>query len=380
MWQTRCCLIQLGLSRKAVKYATKAAADAALRSSFWIFVNRDREAWGANSEVQMSRKKRQGSKKLREVTKSALVSTGMSLDTVGTSCSTFTVPLTNSVSTVKAANLSPMVSEFVGLRNIGNTCYMNAGLQVLLHVLRGVTVGVSTVGKALAGLREEMAKARKGVSPASFWRTFTMKVDRYSERVPHDASLFMIDLIDCIGGSCAAGQVRGTLDVAFRCSACAFQDPAGVQECFSNQYVPVAGVVTGGIERALKEAWGDQIVDRNALCPACNARSWLRCVSVVKFPAILCVSLRRFDWTDGGSVKIRDKVDTPLQDISITGMRYSLRGVLIHTGSFDSGHYFAIVKSAHWMMLDDLEVYYLNRFEAERHAQSGFVFVYEMVS
>ena len=70
MWQTG---YPARSSRKEVKDVTKAAGDAALRSSFWIWIKRDEDAWGTSSEVQVASKKRQGSRKPREVTKPALV-------------------------------------------------------------------------------------------------------------------------------------------------------------------------------------------------------------------------------------------------------------------------------------------------------------------
>ena len=53
------CLMQLGRSRKEVKFVTKAAAYAVLRSSFWIWINRDGEAWDTRSEVHTACKKYQ---------------------------------------------------------------------------------------------------------------------------------------------------------------------------------------------------------------------------------------------------------------------------------------------------------------------------------
>lgn len=89
-------------------------------------------------------------------------------------------------------------------------------------------------------------------------------------------------------------------------------------------------------------------------CPKCKTfQKAKKKIDIWKLPSILIVHLKRFEFTDRKSGKIRDLVDFPLLNLDlspyVSKMRkdqpvYDLFAVMNHEGFMGGGHYYTCTK------------------------------------
>ena len=78
--------------------------------------------------------------------------------------------------------------------------------------------------------------------------------------------------------------------------------------------------------------------------------------------------------------KLVTKVSNPLSEVTIQGICYSIRSVIIHSGSQHSGHYLSLVlHQSNWWMCNDDAIYTISSDRASKVAEDGYIFVFRRV-
>ena len=92
---------------------------------------------------------------------------------------------------------------------------------------------------------------------------------------------------------------------------------------------------------------------------------------VTKHPQYLILQLLRFQQGQRGLQKIEAKV-IDIRSIDIQETKYELISVLNHQGTYDNGHYTALLKSESWFLCDDIKQSKID----ERHIENSANYVY----
>ncbi|XP_060647258.1 ubiquitin carboxyl-terminal hydrolase 8 isoform X1 [Drosophila nasuta] len=317
-------------------------------------------------------------------------------------------------------DFSPVIGHNVGfgltgLKNLGNTCYMNSILQCLSNTshLQDFCVSneykkhISRQNKTNGQVIEEVAALIKELWNGQYKcvasRDLRYIVGQYQKTFrgvdQQDSHEFLTILMDWLHSDLQTIKVRrranselawekswleftksqesmilhlfyGQIKSTVKCVTCSKE--SATYECFSNlsmELPPNANLCQ--LNQCMDLYFsGEKIYGWN--CPKCNTkRDAIKKLDISKLPPILVVHLKRFyadPSNSGGYVKKQNYVQFPLDNLemkpylarvesmSSTPKTFRLYAVSNHYGTMEGGHYTAFCKSAkydRWFKFDD---------------------------
>ena len=97
-------------------------------------------------------------------------------------------------------------------------------------------------------------------------------------------------------------------------------------------------------------------------------------LSIEAYPKVLMLQLKRFKQVNGKKVKNNEVIQYP-EILEVPGGRYKLSGVVVHEGSLEGGHYWAICeKGDQYYCFNDEHVK-----ESEYFHRSAYLLFYTMM-
>ncbi|XP_034232304.1 ubiquitin carboxyl-terminal hydrolase 36-like isoform X2 [Thrips palmi] len=254
----------------------------------------------------------------------------------------------------------------VGLKNGGNTCYLNSVLQVLFHIPAVVQMLEEELQPhclctlcLLCVIRSQLQNSGSTVEPHGlidqidniFGRAVKGKQEdpheflrRLGEKIEIDflqhRGLRSSDLDQASAETTAWHQIfGGYMKYTVTCSKCK-SDSETVQH-FQDLRVPVVQFKT--LQGAVNSLFKAEILE-DYMC-SCNNKKKRTCkqtISIEKAPIVLTIQLKRFD-NEGN--KVLTEVSIPKQLELHSKFPYRLSGIVHHLGeNINTGHYKAVVK------------------------------------
>ena len=302
-------------------------------------------------------------------------------------------------------NYVPMVQPrvecgFVGLKNGGATCYMNAVLQQLhatgelserILGLQHPSLSSPTRSSQpnsgenmflqfqhlLGNLSESQLKF---YSPEGFWKAFKLWGQPINLHEQQDAFELFNNLTDQVDDVLKArgeeriyqGQFGGEFVDQKICQECPHRSE--LAEPFMSMSVSTR---TGNLDDSLEQfVKGELLEGDNAyLCEECNEkRTTLKRLCIKTLPQTLVIHLKRFDydWERNKAFKFDNYFSFPSQldmlpytQVGVEGTDkqkrdvsslYTLHGVIVHSGQANAGHYYSFIKkrgTGEWYKFND---------------------------
>ncbi|XP_054693129.1 inactive ubiquitin carboxyl-terminal hydrolase 50 [Grus americana] len=292
-----------------------------------------------------------------------------------------------------------------GLRNLGNTCYMNAILQCLCSVPPLVEYFLS--GKYKAALQKDISESVTAfgclmsdmwlgefncVSPEGFHSVLEKQYPTFSRRTQQDAQEFLICVLNelhealkksskrCVTDAKASrGSVsetsiitqlfEGQLSYGITCLEC--KTTTDRPESFTVLSLPIPSKRPCSLQDCLKcffqqdtLTWNNQIH-----CSLCGTKqdAAVKC-TITKAPQIIIFHLKRFEWQGKHKRKLSTDICYPVSSLDLSpyssplccqDTEYSLCAVVNHSGFLDDGHYTAFCKHSvtkNWYSFDDAQI------------------------
>ncbi|KAG8803344.1 hypothetical protein FRC20_002190 [Serendipita sp. 405] len=284
---------------------------------------------------------------------------------------------------------------FVGLENLGNSCFMNSTLQILLHTPALLNIITRHHQKQLCKILQDdkfcftcslkelayfmvSSKSGRPKSPDTIFRNLRKIAPSFRQYRQEDAHEFLRFSIDALQLSAQNGVKEvpdkiATTSWVHRLFGGQFRSRVGCSECgynsdtfetFLDLSVDV-GKCDTLLEMLRKFSVVEKLEGKNKYkCEKCNKQvNALKQITVHKTPQALCIQLKRFTpWGRKLTHPIEYAERLSLQDAMSSGQRsprYHLYGVVVHAGSTpNSGHYYAWAKNhqGRWARINDDEI------------------------
>jgi ubiquitin carboxyl-terminal hydrolase 22/27/51 len=297
-----------------------------------------------------------------------------------------------------------------GLVNLGNSCWLNSLVQILIRLPVFFDRANGPLSAALADLQVALTTPGKALEPTAFVTKLIERFDFLDVEEQQDAGEFLILFLDALrdeqGGS-SAGLTAPDLEVVqsclstpldrlfgfilqntLTCDGCKVFDLSYVRSAVLSLFVPIGG---GAVTLAdcLRLCFSDSSTNSkdHRRCEHCHeVTDCLLCPSFLPdfMPEVLIIHLSRFRIGKNGYVKNNIKVGFPdvldlRAELGIDiDVRYQLLGFVSHYGSIDAGHYTSIMRDGeHHFIFDDKDVVPVD-YEKARQLQ-GYLLFYQRI-
>ena len=253
-----------------------------------------------------------------------------------------------------------------GLNNIGNTCYLNAGLQMLLQnkdlyqlILKHSTH--SNILKTIASFYNEYHNNMNGsLNPSNIKMIVEESQNMFQGTYQQDSSEFVIYLLDIINDeikdSSELNSIYGIhMNIRIKCK---------LRECLNIvNKKEISNILLLNLESEHKDLDDmyryhrsqDKLDSDNMyFCDKCkDKRVASKRTTIEEWPPHLIIILKRFKQTGFRVQKMNQPLDIPLE----WRHENKLQGAIIHYGSMNGGHYVYVGKyKDKWYLFDDSNV------------------------
>lgn len=296
---------------------------------------------------------------------------------------------TNLTRTREFENIKKSSTGFVGLRNFGCTCYMNSLMQQLF-MIKPFSNGLLTIEHSSANFIQEnllyqmqilMANLKYSekqcFEPKGICNTFKIDGQIVNVRIQQDADEFLNLLFDKLEELLKETQYPGLIRSIIGGSI--VHEIKSIEESFPYEGEREEHFFRLSLEVKNNKSLADALDlyikedilegDNKYLCEEYNAKitATKRCV-IFGLSNTIFIHLKRFEFNfaDMRRIKINDRFEFPMeisfkkwckdQDKDEGYYEYELVGVIIHSGTADSGHYYSFIKdrsNKNWFKFDD---------------------------
>jgi len=236
-----------------------------------------------------------------------------------------------------------------GLVNLGNTCYMNGALQLLMACPQFVN-------------NTRFHYFVKQLDPKMPRKWVAKEYPQFRNFAQHDSHEWLLALLDV----CKDKLFEGEMEVKVTFEDCGHTNTH--TEPFVTVSLPMVGDSMGSAMEHFFQT-PERVV---STCDTCNdhiKQAAMKTISISKLPTYFIVHWKRFDKQGN---KIKKRMQTPLHLFGKT-----MAGTVNHSGSLHSGHYTACVcHGDQWHYISDSQLMDLEERHAVKSSELAYMVVY----
>lgn len=280
-----------------------------------------------------------------------------------------------------------------GFVNIGNTCYMNSGLQMLMNNkdLCNLILLYQDKSNILQLIGEFIREYHEGVNGTLMPRVIKMIVESKQHMFigssQHDAGEFVIFLLDIIDEEIKKYQEneeKTGLSKIFTIESLVRIKCKSISCLNINTHTESNNCLILDINQASKSLdccyrlskTSEKLIGNNLYyCEKCQSKTvGSKRSNVNKWPSNLVIWLKRFTQSGNSLVKNSQQLEIPFN----WRHGYKLYGAVIHSGGLDGGHYTYIGNYIdRWYHFNDSQVNEISQDTAQHLANNAYILYYK---
>lgn len=279
-------------------------------------------------------------------------------------------------------NLFSMLDRIRGLPNLGNTCYLNSIIQILLNMqcLKKYLFSIELCDREYClpcGLRRLLEwYLGKGTGDITRFLTCLMINNKeYRNNDQHDTYLIFLYIINIRVDNHLNFNLFKYFMIdstsTLQCTKC--KKKSRRSEKMNSLSLEYTSTLQGSIHKYLeKEVLSDKIE-----CTNCNTSSYFKkYLRIKKTSKILVIHIKRFTSDYYKLKKISKDIEIP-DTLNINRKIYRIFGFIVHKGNINNGHYRSfLINSREWYMFDDTLVKSVN---IKEYLNQAYVIFYERI-
>lgn len=277
-----------------------------------------------------------------------------------------------------------------GFSNLGNTCFMNSALQLLIHcrdltrLLSVYKTASTVVGSYQKLLNHYGDQHGQVINPTGIRQSLGITYRRYMMGSQEDSHEFIIHLLDQLEEQIKKEDVKiaNLISKLFDCKVeTKITSIDGTQTSFKIDQVRFLSVpIPDGEHITLNDCF-EKFIEPEILSDLWEAPDGKRynahkVSAIIKFPRNLIFQLKRYRYMKGGR-KIDQDIEVPLVWMTPLGEMFDLRGFVLQSGGMSSGHYTYYGKvENNWFVFNDSTVRQITEKQALGVAKGAYLMSY----
>lgn len=262
-----------------------------------------------------------------------------------------------------------------GIINMGNTCYMNSVLQLLLNCSSFNNIVKKYSGKditnKLSNFIDEYNISNSSVKPKNLKKCIEENIDFFNNYSQHDSFEFLVLFLDLINSNCndeisKIFNIKTNINIKCKIISCSNESIHNE----NNMYLMLP--LKSTLDDSYREYKSTVRIDKDLIyCEKCQKKTVSRkMILIEEWPNDIIIILKRFH---NNSQKNNNDINIPIK----WRHNYELIGGIVHMGSSFGGHYIYFgKKNSKFYLFNDSSVSELDSKNLDKLLKKSYILHY----
>ena len=265
------------------------------------------------------------------------------------------------------------INNRVGLQNFGNTCFMNASIQMIMSASTMV-MHIMDNGdnrKYVQTFKDYFHPDTRTLGPKILYVQYMKLNTNYKGFSQEDAHEFLIYTLDNMLENSPKSLEK------YICSTIKQHAHYKLDQDVDSDKIIKETILTFPMDGTVST-----LNDCYNLFKVTDNDEFTLTLNIETFPKYLFIGLKRFIYDKGRLEKINKDIDVPLEtNMFHNDHNYKLKSFIMHTGNYFGGHYYAyslrkVNNEYKWFCFNDLHVSEVSIEQIQREVKKAYVLLY----